>query len=121
MRTALNRGNDYGMDWEMHRSKMVCGIPGFGVQDQAIQESQGAIVDRTRERLGTSDTAIIHVRRRLMDEAAALRAEGARRGECSPESFFVRSCSFLLPAGADWVEAAKARVVARPGGQLTLA
>jgi hypothetical protein len=42
---------------------MYCGIPGFGVQDQAVQESQGAIVDRSIERLGTSDTAIIHVRK----------------------------------------------------------
>ena len=121
VRTAANRGNDYGMDWDVHRTRMFCGIPGFGVQDHAIQESQGPIVDRTRERLGTSDTAIIHVRRRLMGEARALRDHGAHRPECSPESFFVRSCSFLVPAGAGWVEAAKSRVLARPGGQLTLA
>ena len=29
------------MDWEVHQTRMYCGIPGFGVQDQAIQESQG--------------------------------------------------------------------------------
>ena len=76
MRTAANRDNDYWMDWEVHRTRMFCGIPGFGVQDQAIQESQGDIVDRTRERLGTSDTAIIQVRRRLMTAARALRDQG---------------------------------------------
>ena len=41
IRTAANRDNDYWMDWEAHRTRMFCGIPGFGVQDQAIQESQG--------------------------------------------------------------------------------
>ena len=41
IRTAANRDNDYFMDWEAHRTRMFCGIPGFGVQDQAIQESQG--------------------------------------------------------------------------------
>ena len=56
-----------------------------------------------------------------MGDARALGDQGAGRPECRPESFFVRSCSFLLPAKADWVEAAKARVVARPGGHLTLA
>jgi hypothetical protein len=121
VRTAANRGNDYGMDWEAHRTRMFCGIPGFGVQDQAIQESQGPIVDRTQERLGTSDTAIIHVRRRLMGLARALHERGELPAEASPESFCVRSTSFLLPAGADWVERAKTRVVVKPGGHLTLA
>ena len=121
VRTAANRGNDYGMDWEAHRTRMFCGIPGFGVQDQAVQESQGAIVDRTQERLGTSDTAIIHVRRRLMGLARALHEGGELPAEASPESFCVRSTSFLLPAEADWVEGATARVVVKPGGHLTLA
>jgi hypothetical protein len=78
-------------------------------------------VDRTQERLGTSDTAIIHVRRRLMNVARALHERGELPAEASPESFCVRSTSFLLPAGGDWVEGAKARVVVKPGAQLTLA
>src|SRR5207244_10680279 len=72
IRTAANRNNDYEMDWDAHRTRMFCGIPGFGVQDQAIQESQGDIVDRALEHLGSSDTAIIQVRRRLMNAARAL-------------------------------------------------
>ena len=121
VRTAANRGNDYGMDWDVHRTRMFCGIPGFGVQDQAIQESQGPIVDRTQERLGTSDSAIIHVRRRLMSEARALRDRGAPPSPANPESFCVRSASVLLPPDANWVEGAMARVVVKPGGHLTLA
>jgi hypothetical protein len=120
VRTAANRDNDYGMDWEAHRTRMSCGIPGFGVQDQAVQESQGSIVDRSQERLGSSDTAIIHVRRKLMGAARALRDQGIVPAE-NPESFCVRSASVVLPPEANWVEGAMSRVVVKPGGQLTLA
>ena len=60
----------------------MTGIHGFAAQDQAVQESMGPICDRTRERLGTSDTAIIAARRLLLAEIKAL-AEGRepfRRG-----------------------------------------
>jgi len=120
VRTAANRDNDYGMDWELHRTRMVCGIPGFGVQDQAVQESQGAIVDRALERLGSSDTAIIHVRRKLLNMAKALRDLGNVPAE-KPESFCVRSASVVLPPEASWVDGARARVLVKPGAHLTLA
>jgi hypothetical protein len=56
-----------------------------------------------------------------MGLAKTLYEGGTPPAEASPESFCVRSTSFLLPAGADWVEGAKARVVVKPGGHLTLA
>jgi hypothetical protein len=120
IRTAANRDNDYFMDWDAHRTKMFCGIPGFGVQDQAIQESQGPIVDRAIERLGTSDTAIIQVRRRLMFAARALRDGGAPLPGRDPRSYLVRSASIALGAGEDWVEAVKPLVLVRPEQTLTL-
>jgi hypothetical protein len=120
VRTAANRDNDYGMDWDVHRTTMFCGIPGFGVQDQAIQESQGPIVDRTQERLGTSDTAIIAVRRRLMNAARALRDRGATPPGLDPATTTVRSASALLAPGENWVEGARPRIVVRPGQTLTL-
>jgi phenylpropionate dioxygenase-like ring-hydroxylating dioxygenase large terminal subunit len=120
IRTAANRDNDYFMDWEAHRSQMFCGIPGFGVQDQAVQESQGLIVDRTQERLGTSDTAIIQVRKRMMSAARALREPGVRAPGLDGTSFLVRSASAVLAPGADWVEGAKARILVRPGQSLTV-
>jgi len=121
IRTADNRANDYGMDWERHRTTMFCGIPGFGVQDQAIQESQGRIVDRTREHLGTSDTAIIRVRRRLLNAARALREQGSPPPGREPASFLVRSASVLVAPEADWVQAALPRIVVRPGQPLVRA
>lgn len=122
VRTAANRDNDYLMDWEVHRTKMYCGIPGFGVQDQAVQESQGPVVDRTIERLGTSDSAIIQVRKRLMTAARALSEHGTPApGVDRPASFCVRSASAVLPAGAPWVDAVKPLVVVRPDQSLTFA
>jgi phthalate 4,5-dioxygenase oxygenase subunit len=115
IRTAANRENDYHMDWEAHRTRMYCGIPGFGVQDQAIQESQGLIVDRSRERLGTSDTAIIQVRKRLLGAARALAERGTSPPGADPEAYLVRSTSIVLPAGAPWVKPAMARMMPRPG------
>jgi phthalate 4,5-dioxygenase len=120
VRTAARRDNDYFMDWEAHRTKMFCGIPGFGVQDQAIQESQGPIVDREREHLGTSDTAIIQVRKRLMSAARALCERGTPPPGLDPKAYCVRSASALLPADADWVEGARAAITARPNRPLTL-
>jgi hypothetical protein len=121
VRTAANRENDYFMDWEAHRARMFCGIPGFGVQDQAIQESQGAIVDRTQERLGTSDTAIIQVRKRLMTAARALHERGEAPPGRDPAAFCVRSASLVLAPGEDWVAAARPLVLVRDGQTLTRA
>jgi hypothetical protein len=121
VRTAASRDNDYFMDWTAHRSAMFCGIPGFGVQDQAIQESQGPIVDRSKERLGTSDTAIIQVRHRLMSVARALRERGEPAPGRDPRSYCVRSASVLLPPGKDWVAEARPLVLVRDGQTLTRA
>ena len=43
------------------------GISGFANEDMAVQESMGHIVDREAEHLGTSDVAIIRMRRRMME------------------------------------------------------
>jgi hypothetical protein len=99
---------------------MFCGIPGFGVQDQAIQESQGPVVDRTAEHLGTSDSAIIRVRRRLITAARALRDHGAPPPGQDPGSFLVRSTSVVVGPDEDWVAAATPRLVVRPGQSLQL-
>lgn len=115
IRAAAGPENDYFMDWEAHRTRMFCGIPGFGVQDQAVQESQGAIVDRTRETLGTSDTAIVRVRRLLLGAARALLEHAAPPPGLDASAFLVRSTSALLPAGDDWRERTKSRTSVNAG------
>jgi hypothetical protein len=75
-------------------------------------------VDRTGEHLGTSDSAIIKVRRRLLDAARALRDRGAPPPAQDPAAFLVRSASVVVPPEADWVPAATPRIVVRPGQAL---
>lgn len=72
-----SRANDYLMDRSLQKSGSFTGIPSAQLQDIAVQESQGAIADRTKEHLGTSDTAIVRCRRRLVDSAKKFVSEGA--------------------------------------------
>jgi nitrite reductase/ring-hydroxylating ferredoxin subunit len=71
-RQTRNRDNDYLIDREMQRSFNYTGLPGNRVQDAAVTESMGAIYDRSREHLGTSDRAIIFMRRYLIRLARQL-------------------------------------------------
>jgi phthalate 4,5-dioxygenase len=57
----------WGQDRAAMKRNSYTGIDGFTNQDMAVQESMGPIVDRTREHLGTSDVAIIRLRRRLIE------------------------------------------------------
>jgi hypothetical protein len=93
---------------------MFCGIPGFGMQDRAMTESQGPIFDRTRERLGTSDTAIIQVRKCLIDAAKRLRQEQADPPGLDSRLHHIRATSVRLPKDTVWVEAVKDRVSIAP-------
>jgi phthalate 4,5-dioxygenase len=71
-----NATNDYLIDRDDQANVTFTGIAGIQAQDMAVQESMGAIVDRTQEHLGTSDSAIIMMRRQLLAHARAT-AEGS--------------------------------------------
>jgi phenylpropionate dioxygenase-like ring-hydroxylating dioxygenase large terminal subunit len=70
------RANDYLIDRDAQKRISFTGIAGVRAQDAMATESAGPIVDRTREHLGTSDLAIVKMRRRLLAEAKALRDGG---------------------------------------------
>src|SRR5438094_817282 len=65
-RQTRNKDNDYLIDRDMQRDVNFTGLPGNRTQDAAVTESMGTIYDRGREHLGTSDTAIIFMRRYLL-------------------------------------------------------
>jgi hypothetical protein len=103
-----NRSNDWLIDRDAQRTRSFTGIEGIGLQDRAMTESMGLMVDRTKERLGTSDAMIIKTRRRLIDAALRLRDDGvAPPGVDEPDVFRVRSASLVIPKDAPWVEAAQ--------------
>ena len=74
-----SRENDYFIDRGMQKTRTYTGIRGINTQDLAVQEGMGAIVDRAEEHLGTSDRAIVVMRRLLL--AAT---EAVARGETPP-------------------------------------
>jgi phenylpropionate dioxygenase-like ring-hydroxylating dioxygenase large terminal subunit len=113
-RPVANIDNDYLMDREAQKAKVYySGIKGIAIQDASLQESMGAIADRTRENLVSTDNAIIMARMRLRKAAKALEAGKAPPG-LTPETQQVRSASFILPHDGPFketaVEASKVRI-----------
>jgi phthalate 4,5-dioxygenase oxygenase subunit len=98
--------NDYFQDREVQRTETFSGIPEFWAQDAALQISMGTIADREREHLGTSDTGIIAMRRRLLSSVKALRDRGELPAEiANPTCYSVRGDAILLPANRSWYDA----------------
>jgi nitrite reductase/ring-hydroxylating ferredoxin subunit len=98
-----NASNDYGMSRERQRTVNYTGIEGTNTQDFAVQESMGAIYDRTNEHLGSADTAIIQMRRLLL-EAVRDVAEGRDPIGSHGEGSNVRPAQMYLPEDASWTE-----------------
>jgi hypothetical protein len=109
-RTVASSANDFLIDREIQRRNKgragYTGIPGGApMQDAAVTWSMGAIFDRSRERLGSTDAMIIRVRRRMMAAARALAERGTTPpGVDDPEVYRVRSGGLFLPSGANWLE-----------------
>jgi phenylpropionate dioxygenase-like ring-hydroxylating dioxygenase large terminal subunit len=51
-RSRKNRQNNYGLDREVQKTETFTGIDGINIQDRALQETMGAVVDRSKEHLG---------------------------------------------------------------------
>ena len=75
-RLRANQQNDFEIDREVQRRKSFTGIEGVQLQDQAIQESMGAIPDRESEQLAPSDIMIVRVRRLLLRAALDFKEKG---------------------------------------------
>jgi hypothetical protein len=109
-RPVPSLANDFFLDREVQRTKTYTGISEFWGQDAAPQLSMGTIVDRTREHLGTSDLAIVSVRRRLLRATKELQEHGTIPAEVDdPEAYMVRSDAVLIPAGESWIAATEDR------------
>ena len=64
--------NDYTIDRQLQKTGNYTGIVNGREQDMAVVDSMGPIMDRSKERLGTSDMAIILARRMLLRMARDL-------------------------------------------------
>ena len=100
-RNIRNRDNDWLMDRQVQKTETFTGIEGINNQDQAVQESMGYIVDRTKENLSTADMAIVHTRRLLL-QAARTVADGGDPPALGTSYFTARAFDRVLPVGAAW-------------------
>jgi phthalate 4,5-dioxygenase oxygenase subunit len=76
--------NNYLQDRALMKAGNFTGIPGIPNQDVAMWESMGQIADRTQERLGASDIAIVQFRRLMLDAVKAFEASGHAIGQIEP-------------------------------------
>jgi nitrite reductase/ring-hydroxylating ferredoxin subunit len=73
-RKVRNLDNDYLQDRDAMRQTSFAGIQGVIVEDHALAELQGPVVDRTREVLTATDAPIVALRDLLLRHARGLAA-----------------------------------------------
>ncbi len=98
-----NMDNRFGQDRQAMKAGNFTGIKGFPNQDIAMWLTMGPIADRSLERLGGSDQAVVEFRKRMVAAADAFRdgkpAIGTGAARASKDT-----CSFqaVLPKTIDW-------------------
>jgi phthalate 4,5-dioxygenase len=107
-RAAQNAGNDWQIDRQAQRANLIySGIRNIVMQDQAVTESMGPIVNHAKEHLAPSDLMIARTRRRLLTAARALaKKRTVPPGVDDPEILWkARSGSFYADETIDWLDA----------------
>ncbi|MDX6481018.1 MAG: phthalate 4,5-dioxygenase [Gaiellaceae bacterium] len=111
-----NKDNDYLMDRDaQRRGETFSGVRGIAQQDASLQESMGPIVDRTKERLVSSDTGIIKARQKLRKAVEALRDGNVTPPGVDTAHHRVRSAAIVLPQEESFIESCGDELTARPG------
>jgi len=103
-RSRSHKRNDYNIDRQAQKTETFTGIRGVNMQDRAIQESMGPVVDRSQEHLGPADRAII-VARQLLSQAIRTHQDGGAPMGLVASYYTVRATESVLPNDIDWKEA----------------
>jgi phthalate 4,5-dioxygenase oxygenase subunit len=116
VRTA---GNKYRQDRAAMKAGNFTGIPGIPNQDIAMWESMGPITDRSLERVGASDVAVVAFRRLMVEAARTMRDGGAAIGTTRPHIPHASISSFegVLPKSVNWRTLGGGRESAQDGNQ----
>ncbi|HEY8356234.1 MAG TPA: aromatic ring-hydroxylating dioxygenase subunit alpha, partial [Ramlibacter sp.] len=115
------RHNNWGFDAEEQRGQTYLGMgeEDINVHDQWAVESMGAIQDRTREHLGTSDKVIMANRRMLLKAIETVQAGGTAPGIADPalaaQMQGPETVDGIAPAGT-WSQWWQERVAAKRAG-----
>lgn len=96
--------NGYGQDRQAMRLGNTTGIRGIPTQDIAMWESMGPIADRSRDKLGASDLAVVEFRRMMVDAARQVAAGGPviGRGGTQVPHASIRSFEGIVPKSENW-------------------
>ncbi len=99
-----NRENNYLQDRNGMKLGSSTGISGIPNQDIAMWVTMGPIADRTRERVGASDRAIVEFRQLMVDAARQMQAGGPALGTTEPRIPHARIASYegVVPKKVDW-------------------
>jgi phthalate 4,5-dioxygenase len=102
-RPLRNRSNNFWQDREAMKAGNFTGITGFPNQDIAMWVTMGPIADRSHERLGASDLAVVEFRKLMLDAVLSFTrgAPAIGTGELAiPKTV----CAFqaIVPKATDW-------------------
>ena len=103
-RKIRTRENNYLQDRQAMKLGSFTGIKGIPNQDIAMWETMGPIADRSLDRLGASDLAIVEFRRQMVEAAHAYQKDGAVIGRTEPIIPQVKLKSFegIVPKSTNW-------------------
>lgn len=98
-----NRENHFWQDRAAMEAGNFTGITGFPNQDIAMWVTMGPIADRTHDRLGASDLAIVEFRKQMLEAVRAFQA-GAPAIGTGAGRIPGAVCSFqaIVPKSTDW-------------------
>ncbi|MFO1193277.1 MAG: Rieske 2Fe-2S domain-containing protein [Rhodoferax sp.] len=102
-RPLRNYDNRYGQDRQAMKAGNFTGITGIPNQDMAMWVSMGRIADRSLDRLGASDMAIVEFRRQMVEAVQAF-AGGAQAIGTGDAAVPASVCAFqsVVPKATDW-------------------
>jgi hypothetical protein len=90
------------IDRAMQKTVNFTGIVGVNTQDFAVQEGMGPIVDRSQENLGTSDRAIVMMRRMLLEAIDAVERDKDPPGLDPKCHRNIRAHDGVVATGENW-------------------
>ena len=98
-----NRDNHFWQDRAAMKAGNFTGITGFPNQDVAMWVTMGPIADRTHERLGASDLAIVEFRKQMLEAVRSFQGNAAAIGTGSTR-VPATVCAFqaIVPKTTDW-------------------
>jgi phthalate 4,5-dioxygenase len=103
-RSTRTRQNNYRQDRKSMKLGNWTGVPGIPNQDIMMWETMGPIADRSRDRLGSSDLAIVRFRRQMLEAAKIMQSGGPAiaTGKSRTPHATLSSFEGIVPKAVDW-------------------